>query len=56
MLDCVYWGGCIGGGREGGRECNNLALQLDFLFVLDLPINQPSTPLAHTQPNSTPQE
>jgi hypothetical protein len=34
-------GGCIG----GGRECN-LALQLDFLFVLDAP----SAPLTHTNP------
>jgi len=38
---------------EGGRECNNLALQLDFLFVLDLPINQQATPLpTPTQLNS----
>lgn len=44
-----------GGGREGGRECNNLALQLDFLFVLDLNAHQSaSTPLAHTNPTQLP--
>ena len=45
--------GGIGGGREGG-ECNNLALQLDFLFVLDLPINQQATPLLTHNPTQLP--